>query len=445
MNRSILALILAVPAALCGLGAGESATQPAARKPTKTFVVVFDFLCKDKPELGKQLAETVRQKLGAHEGYEILDALTTREASGPVGHDADCAKITEIMKDKLAVNLAIYGTVAAAGGGFRADIACIDLRKDAKEPAWTKAFTDDTERARGLIAAQIVQTVNARSEWRPPEYGDEPEPKSFGKPLNLNGEFESPEGWERADNATTFLETCDVKERGKVLRIQTDLERDKWLEYQRQLRFGQTDPGKAPKLNKDTSFDNSVAALEGVHFRSLPIPAKPGQRYWLVADMKGKTTDFFFPKIFVKGYNDWSDRADGLPEVSLVERKMTPESFAALPADKRKELIAKDAKEHPERYRRECFRWFLACRNEQDQWQHYAAPFPPRGGLPKQVQWLQVEVYAYWPPGKFLFDNVHLYSDPNQKGELPEEAPRTPNFGKTSDVVERATSKPARP
>ena len=77
------------------------------------------------------------------------------------------------------------------------------------------------------------------------------------------------------------------------------------------------------------------------------------------------------------------------------------------------------------------FRWYLACRNEEDVWKHYAAPCPPRGGLPANVQWLQIQVYAYWPPGEFRFDNVSLYKDPAQKAPLPEEPMRTPNVPRT--------------
>ena len=419
------------------------AAEADARKPSKTFVVIFDFACKDKPDLGKQLADSLRTKFKDREGYDLVDHLTTAQFSPPLPHDAAVDSIVELMKDKLAVNFALYGTVTQTGEVIEAKVACVDLRKGGKPITWSKTVSDDSERARGQIAAKVMEEVNKQSEWRPPEYGDETEPKNFGLPV-VNGSFEIPEPWEKPDLATSFFEPCDVKERGKVLRIQTDLERDKWLEYQRQLRLGQSDPSKAPKLEKNTSYDNSVGALEGVHFCSKPFVAKPGQRYWLVADMKGKTTDFFFPKIFVKGYDDWSQRSDGLPELSLVSLKMTAQQFSALPEAKRKEIMDKDAKEHPERYRRESFRWFLSCRNFDDTWKHYAAPFPPRGGLPKNVKWLVVEVYAYWPPAKYLFDNVNVYLDPNQKAPLAEEAARTANFGMTSDVVEKATSRPAK-
>jgi hypothetical protein len=100
-----------------------------------------------------------------------------------------------------------------------------------------------------------------------------------------------------------------------------------------------------------------------------------------------------------------------------------------------------DAKRHPERYRRECWRWYMNCgaanaRRNADGWIHMAEPFPPRGGLPENVRWLQIQIYPYWPPTDYYFDNVHLYLDPQQKAPLPEEKPRTPNFGRTSDVVE---------
>ena len=53
---------------------------------------------------------------------------------------------------------------------------------------------------------------------------------------------------------------------------------------------------------------------------------------------------------------------------------------------------------------------------------------PPRGGLPGNVQWLQIQVYAYWPPGTYRFDNVHLYKAPKQTKPLPEEPARTDSF-----------------
>jgi len=265
----------------------------------------------------------------------------------------------------------------------------------------------------------------------PPQYGDEPEPKkeSFGKPINANGDFEQgAKGWQGPDNVASFLEPGPTG-RGAVLRIRTDLARDPWLEYYRNLRLGLADANRPPKIATDTSY-GSVAGLEGVHFNGDWLAAEPGRRYWLLADVKkpGGT-----PKVFVKGFINWSARADGLPELSMVERKLTPQAFAALAPEQRRKLIADDANAHPDRYRRESYRWYLNCREDGKDWAHHAAPFPPRGGLPKNVQWLQIQVYAYWPPGTYYFDNVHLYKDPAQKDLLPEEPARTQSFDKSRE------------
>ena len=118
--------------------------------------------------------------------------------------------------------------------------------------------------------------------------------------------------------------------------------------------------------------------------------------------------------------------------MSLNELKLTAGEFAKLPADRRKQLIKEDAQQHPDRHRREVYRWYLACRNKEDAWKHYAAAFPPRGGLPGNVRWLRIEVYAYWPPGAFLFDEVHMYKDPRQKSPLPAVKARTPHYREPS-------------
>ncbi len=420
---SLMTVILA-PSGAQGQPAGAS-TRPVR------YVVVFDFACPSSPRLGRQLADSVRLRLGRHKEYSVIDRLTTAEMTPPGGLplSAPQAKVVEMMKEQWAVTVAIFGQLEKLGRTARAEVRCVDIAGP-RPVDWTKVFSAEGERARGLMARQIVEAIRGRAEWKPPEYGDEAEPKEFGPPLNVNGDFEScPAGWQRPDNVSMKI-VPDPRpgRKGHVLRLFTDLDREAWLKYQRDLRLGRADPARPPRIGTVANKYATVAGLEGVHFRSNWIPARPGQRYWLVADMKGKTAGMFFPKIFVKGFADFSALADGLSEVSLNEMKMTPEQFARLPVERRKKLIAQDAARHPERYRREVYRWYLACRNEENVWKHYAAPFPPRGGLPRVVQWLRIEVYAYWPPGEYLFDDVHLYADPRQKAPLPEEKPRTPSY-----------------
>ncbi|MGB2819886.1 MAG: hypothetical protein WBF17_02820 [Phycisphaerae bacterium] len=408
------------------LASAAPAGQKDAGRPKKVYVVVFDF-ASTPADAGQRLADTIRIRLRRHEEFEVIDRLTTREAAGNMPISAEPKKVTAVMNDQLAVHVALYGSVETLGAGLSAKIRCIDLRDPKKPGGWTQAFSDGTERARAVLSKEIVEKLRGAGEWQPPEYGDESEPKKFGQPVNANGSFEDGHaGWDHPDNVATFI-TPGPAGRGKVLKITTNLERAPWIEYRRKLRFGQADPKSPPKIGTDSSYA-SVAGMEGVHYRSNWMDATAGQRYWLIADMKGKTAGIFFPKIFVKGYLDYADHATALPERSLVERGMTAGQFADLPAAKQKAVIAEDIQKHRDRYRRECFRWYLSCRNEEDAWKHYAAPFPPRGGLPASVKWLKIEVYAYWPPGDFHFDDVLMYKDPRQKAPLPEEKPRSKFF-----------------
>ena len=421
-RRGVPVLWLALACLASAAPAGEKGTG----RPKKVYVVIFDFASSPAPA-GQRLADTLRVRLRRHEGYEVIDRLTTREAAKSLPDSADPKKVAALMTDQLAVHVAVYGTVTPLATGLSAKVRCIDLTDPKKPGGWTATFTDQTERARAVLSKQIVEKLRGAGEWQPPEYGDESEPKKFGPPVNVNGRFEDGHaGWDAPDNVATFL-TAGPAGRGKTLKITTNLERAPWIEYRRKLRFGLADPTRPPKIGKDSSYA-SVAGMEGVHYRSNWIDATAGQRYWLLADMKGKTAGIFFPKIYVKGFLDYGDHAEALPERSLVERKMTARQFANLSPDRQKTLLADDVKKHRDRYRRECFRWYLSCRNEENVWKHYAAPFPPRGGLPKKVKWFQIQIYAYWPPGDFVFDNVLMYKDPRQKGPLPEEKPRSKFF-----------------
>ncbi len=419
MKKLSAAILLIV--ACMSAGAADSAktptTIPAAQPPQKVFVVVFDLAGGD---LGKVISDSLRLRLRRDKGYEVIDRLTTREFSAALSSRTKPAKVIGLMKS-LACNVAVYGSVHSVGPDIRVEARCIDLRKPANPDGWAKVFTDSTERSKAIVARQITEAIRGQLEWVPPQYGDEAEPEKFAKPLNVNGDFERGRlGWDAPDNVSTFIEK-GPSGRGKVLRVQTDLKRDPWLAYRRKLRFGRADPTKPPKIGKDTSY-GSVAGLEGVHYRSQWIKATVGRRYWLLADCAGRGG----AKVFVKGFKDWSAQADGLPESSLVELGITPEKFAALPLEQRKKLIAEDAKKNPARHRRECYRWYLNCaESKRGEWMHFAAPFPPRGGLPGNVQWLQIQIYSYWPPGEYLWDNVLLYADPNQKAPIAEEPART--------------------
>ena len=417
--------------------ADTSATAPATRpagKSPKAFVVVFNFHTAgtsgsgtsaaplSQRPLGVQLADSARLRLARHTDCEVVDRLTTEEFADALPASTGVEEVIKLLTGSLGANVGLYGTVEQKGASVRAEVRCVDLTSPGKPKCWKMTFSDATERASAVIAREIVEALRGEAEWAPPQYGDEAEPKNFGKPLNKNGDFESgSDGWDKPDNAGTFI-AGGPDRRGKLLRVRTDLARDPWLAYRRALLLGKADPARPPKIARDTGY-GSVAGLEGVHYCSEFIKATRGQRYWLLADHSGPGG----AKVFVKGFRRTESAPDGLPESSLAELGLTPDEFARLPEAKRRELIAADAKKNPQRYLRECWRWYLNCAGSRGKWTHFAAPFPPRGGLPEGVEFLQIQIYSYWPPGVYLWDKVHLYKDPNQKAPLPEEKPRTPN------------------
>jgi len=407
-----------------------AADAPEPAKPTKQFVAVFDFICPANPEVGNDLARRVRGRLTrCSVGMEVIDHISMQELThqlAPRVYTSD-KQMARWLGAPIGATAAVWGNLAISGNAHTLTVRYVDLSGN----AWRKVFTDATERARGLLARQVVEAITGRPEWTPPQYGDEAEPPELGKPLNVNGGFDAkgfhPPGWQPVDGVSSLL----VKHagRGRVLRFNTNLDRDLWLAWQHAVRRGEGDPTKAPKIAPSPQKYRNVGAMEGVMLMSEWINAEPGRRYWLTADVRGPTAQDFAPKIFIKGYADFAATADSLSEVSLQELALTPETFAQLPERRRKELIAADVRNHPERHRREVYRWRLACRDEKgkpEAWRHCAGVFPPRGGLPSNVKYLRIQIYAYWPPGEYLFDNVHLYADPRQTTTAPAVEPRTP-------------------
>ncbi len=411
-RTSILAVLAACVSA--GLSADEPETRPSEVNP---YIAVLDFA---GGERGERLADSLRLRLRRHDEFTVIDRLTTQRMSVPTGADADRDEVLRLMLRRLGVNVVFYGTVRPRGDGLVVQARRIDLRSG--EPLdFDRAYVDETERARAVIVRNIVEDFTGRPEWIPPQYGDEPEPEDYGDPINVNGDFESgTAGWERPDNVGTFIEQCPDRQ-SRILRIRTDLQRGPWLRYRRALRMGRADPDDPPSIGRDRSYA-SVAGLEGVHFRSDFLEATPGQRYWIVADHKGPGG----AKVFVKGFRRLADAIDGLPESSLAELDLTPRQFAELPEKRREKIIAADAEANPMRYLVECYRTYLNCGASDGEWKRFAKPFPPRGGLPADVEYLQIQIYSYWPPGEYLWDNVHLYADPRQEEPLPEEPVRTP-------------------
>ncbi|MCD6365313.1 MAG: hypothetical protein J7M14_05505, partial [Planctomycetes bacterium] len=291
IDRIIAPALVLAAAALCAAAEKPRATRPDGDS-AKVHVVVFDFAGGDR---GEKLADSIRLRLRRQANWEVVDRLTTQEFSGAIAADSNGSAVVKLMKN-LACEIAVFGSVERVGAEVHVRLGCIDLRGE-RPPAWTGTFSDSTERSRAILSRKIVEMILRESQWTPPQWGDEAEPKEFGPPVNVNGGFERGSlGWDTPDGVSTFLIKRPNK-CGTILRVRTDLERDSWLAYRRALMLGEAKGPKPPRVARDVSY-KSVGGTEGVHYRSGWIDAKPGQRYWLTADCKGLGG----AKVFVKGF-----------------------------------------------------------------------------------------------------------------------------------------------
>ncbi len=291
---------------------------------------------------------------------------------------------------QVAAQVAVWGTVERTGDDVVVRIKVVDVTDDPSQCLMDETFRESGERAHVSIITPVVEALTGHAVRRPREAGNVPEPKVLGRMLSKNpgfeeGEGETPTGWERIDGLTAFwLDDPTGAGRGKVIKMDTRMVQTQADEWWAKWRAG-APASKAPKpiFAKPPAYD-SVGGLHGAHYYSDYFEIVPGKRYRVLADFKGKTTDFFFAKVFVKGY--------GMVPPTVRER---------------------------EPQRREIWRTYLACRNFENTWKHYSETFtiPERGVRMSNVatvhvKWIRIIPYAYWPPGTFYWDNVKVVEEP---------------------------------
>jgi len=429
-TRKRLAVLLAAVAWWALPAWGQAKGEVVDTTDDKAKIVILAFECADE-ERGEDLANRVRmglKKLGSEE-YDIIDRYTIREGSGgPRKPDTKRADIEDLLIDVFGANVMVFGTLEHERKGnlptnythsWRVQVRVVDLREGSPLDEWKETFTDNTERGAGLIAQNIYEKLTGKARWIPPQHGDVPEPKEFGKAKNLNSDFAlGAKNWIPVDNVSTFIERDPEGKRGNILRMKNDFHREDWRDYRRKLMFGQASPARPPKLRLDASM-GGLAGLEGCDIVSDYFAPRDGWRYWVVADAKGPCAT----KVFVKGWVKTELAEDGLSERSLIERKMTPQSFAKLTPEQRKNIITADRVKYPERYVREVWRYQIGAGGAD--WTHSSETFPPRGGLMKGMDYLHIKILTYWPPGTNYFDKVAVYEDPDTKAPIDEEKART--------------------
>jgi hypothetical protein len=206
------------------------------------------------------------------------------------------------------------------------------------------------------------------------------------KNLVPNGDFEKPgkggpAGWARPDGLSTFWESASG--RGKCIRIDTDVLSSEFRAREDEMekaRSAGRDPPPARKKSptKGPKYD-TVAGLDGVHFTSEPIAIDPSKRYILevLARVEGSAS----PKAWVKAYGYRSSPLMG-EEGSRKSRDVD-----------RERIVWKKA---------------LVCGEAGREWKTFRMVFPRDTALPAGATSIRIQLYPYWPPATYWFDDVRL-------------------------------------
>ncbi len=130
-----VAVVVLTAGALRAEKPGAPAKKPAVPNNT-AFAVVFDFA---GGAAGKSVADRVRLRLRRHAEFDVVDRLTTQEASGALADKTDAKVIRGLLK-RLACEVAVYGTAEKTGKTLRVRACVVDLRGGADRAAWQKDF-----------------------------------------------------------------------------------------------------------------------------------------------------------------------------------------------------------------------------------------------------------------------------------------------------------------
>ncbi|MFH0962593.1 MAG: hypothetical protein V2A58_01130 [Planctomycetota bacterium] len=297
----------------------------------------------------------------------MVSELETDEAlaGNPPG---DWEKLARLARESLSATRLLWGSVEKDSRGFTIAYRLVDCGEGAR------VLSDEVARcAKDREISEAVQAFVDSFAQGPKEEEDKT-PAVFvavGENLVLNGDFEAgpanagPDHWQRIDNLTTFAKNEGKSGRGLV--IDSDVLLSQWKDWRSALDAGTNladAPAKVP--TKEPKYD-TVAGTYGVPYLSDYISVEPGKTYELSFDMKGRWIDgttVFVAKVFVKGYGDVAGE------------------------------------------QREIYRTYKACRTKTQgrEYEFFRRTFTPA----LEVRSLRVQIYAYWPPDVYHFDNISI-------------------------------------
>ena len=357
--RTCHAAIVCLLAAACGLARAE-----APPKPEEIVVVIFPFSSPDGGKTGLTFAARLRLR-ARRLNLVVVERLSLNEAmagSKMPTLDTPPAEMAKILTERFGAKVGLWGEVRSEGAGFAMTFRGLNLNLNND-----KLIISDTRRAAepqlvNPIQDKVLLLLTGRRKKPVPTATPEADAKAptRGPELVKNGTFETgtktPDGWQRLDAS------------GKCLKINTDVYHDQWVAWQKKYKAGaKADDAPNPTPTSGAKYD-TVAGIYGVAYDSAPIPVTPGKAYKVSIAYKGKSTDFFFPKLFIRG---WADVKG--------EKRVVYDAYLA-----------------------------LRCTDGGKEWKSNVRICEIPTLAQSKIEYVVLKVYAYWPPGTFYFDNVSM-------------------------------------
>jgi hypothetical protein len=247
--------------------------------------------------------------------------------------------------------------------------------------------------------------------------------------LLSNGSFEKgrwwPEGWWPTDGlASAWVEGgTDGK---RCMKVFTGVEDSQWIKHEKLVRAtidaltakgidpqklakNPLPPTPTPKLAGGAKY-SAVGGIHGVHYRSEYITCEPGAVYRFSVDCRNGGRGA--PRVFIKGFFD---------------HKMK--------TAKGEEIVRRNAYKAP--------MILDPCSKE---WRRYARLLHPSlstSTLDKKklkTEYLQVQLYSYWPVGNYFWDNVKLEIVGREEVPKEEEKPKPDEAVKEPETPKNETT-----
>jgi hypothetical protein len=199
-----------------------------------------------------------------------------------------------------------------------------------------------------------------------------------------------PEGWTKPDNLTVFWDRCGF--RGMGLHLDTDVYRSEWEAHRK-------NPDEPMVKTKTTGTRyNTVGGTTGVAVYSRPIPVEPDAYYQVEFDIRGQGEPF----VFIKGF--WKC---GPQDLDKMGKKMFFKPFKPGPSYSLMAMGTSGQEKrdpHPGDYI-QCYRRRLVARlKDPKEWRHFRTVVHFEAA--QHIEVVLLELYAFWPPGDYYYDNV---------------------------------------